>query len=477
MSIRSLLYNLFPLLMLLANPLLAADPSVSGPWHGALELPNQSGKIEVMVELRQEGGVWKGEIDIPAQGAKDLPLEGITADGSKVKFSIAGIPGAPTFDGTLTGDEIRGTFTQGAASLPFHLERGAAEAEAPRRPQEPKPPFPYTAEEVAYTNGDVKLAGTLTIPAGPGPFPAVLLITGSGAQDRDEAIMGHKPFLVLADHLSRNGIAVLRVDDRGIGGSSGSVAASTTTDFAQDALAGVRFLKQHSKIAPQHIGLIGHSEGGLVAPLAASQSPDVAFVVMLAGTGVPGREVLARQLEVIARAGGLPEDRIRIELDHQQRLLRALQPGKDPAALEASVREAAKANVATMSEEDVKMAGGAEAVIEGQVKALGDPWIRYFVNYDPRPALRKVKVPVLALNGTLDLQVIPDQNLPEIEKALKEAGNPDVTVRTLPGLNHLFQPAKTGSPGEYAMIETTIDPTVLDLVTQWIQQRFAAPKR
>lgn len=179
MSIRGLLYSLFPLLMLFGNPLLAADPSASGPWHGALELPN--GKLEVMVDLKQESGVWKGDIDIPAQGGKDLPLEGIAVDGSKVKFSIAGVPGAPTFDGTLTGDEIRGTFSQNGASLPFRLERGAGEAEAPRRPQEPKPPFPYKAEEVAYTNGDVKLAGTLTIPAGSGPFPAVLLITGSGA--------------------------------------------------------------------------------------------------------------------------------------------------------------------------------------------------------------------------------------------------------------------------------------------------------
>ena len=477
MPTRNWLRNLFPLLMLLTNPLSAADPSISGPWHGEIELPSQMGKLQVMIELRQEDGTWKGDIDIPAQGAKDLPLDGITVDGSKVKFSIAGIPGAPTFDGTLADGEIRGTFSQGGASMPFRLERGAAEAEALHRPQEPKPPFPYTAEEVAYANGDAKLAGTLTIPAGPGPFPAVLLITGSGAQDRDESIAGHKPFLVLADHLSRNGIAVLRVDDRGVDGSSGGGAGATTADLAQDALAGVRFLKQHAKIAPERIGLIGHSEGGLVAPLAASQSPDVAFIVLLAGTGVPGREVLARQLEAIARTGGLPEDRIKIEVDRQQRLIRALETGKDPAALEASLREAAKANVAAMSEEEVKMGGGAKAMIEGQVKALGDPWLRYFVNYDPRPALRKVKVPVLALNGTLDLQVIPDQNLPEIEKALKEAGNPDVTLRTLPGLNHLFQPAKTGSPGEYAMIETTLDPSVLDLVTRWIQERFAAPKR
>jgi pimeloyl-ACP methyl ester carboxylesterase len=459
------LLTLVPCLTQAADP-----PSVAGHWEGEIELP--TAKLQVMVDLTQEAGAWKGDIDIPLQGAKDLPLEGITVDGSKVRFVIANIPGAPTFDGTLENGAIRGTFTQGGASIPFRLGREAVEV--PRKPQEPKPPFPYTSEEVSYTNGDIKLAGTLTIPEGPGPFPAVVMITGSGPQDRDEALLGHKPFLVISDHLTRNGIAVLRVDDRGVGGSTGSVDTATTADFAQDALAGVRFLKQHAKIAPDRVGLVGHSEGGVVAPLAASQSTDVAFIVMLAGTGVPGADVISLQSERISRAGGMAEDKIKLEADIMRRSIEIMRNEKDPAARDAKLRQLGKEALALQSPEEQ---GGGDDMLDAQVKQVTSNWFRYFIDYDPRPALRKVKVPVLALNGELDLQVIADQNIPEIEKALKEAGNPDVTIRRLPGLNHLFQPAKTGSPAEYAASDVTVDPSVLELMTKWIRERFAAPKK
>lgn len=457
------LLTLVPCLAQAADP-----PSVAGHWEGEIELP--TAKLQVMIDLTQEAGAWKGDIDIPLQGAKDLPLEGITVEGSKVRFAIANIPGAPTFEGTLENGVIRGMFTQGGASLPFRLGREAVEVS--RKPQEPRPPFPYTSEEVSYTNGDIKLAGTLTIPEGTGPFPAALLITGSGPQDRDEALLGHKPFLVIADHLTRNGIAVLRVDDRGIGGSTGSVDASTTADFAQDALAGVRFLKKHAKIAPDRIGLIGHSEGGVVAPLAASQSSDVAFIIMLAGSGVPGSEILIRQGELIGRASGSDDEAVRRFADSQRRIFEAIRSEKDPVAREARLRALIKEQFPpNMSEADQK-----EAMTAG-LQQVDSAWFRYFLDYDPRPALRKVKVPALVLNGELDLQVPADQNIPEIEKALKEAGNPDVTIRRLAGLNHLFQPAKTGNLDEYAASEITVDPAVLDLMTKWIRERFAAPQK
>lgn len=466
---RSIL--LFYLLTLVPCLAQAADPpSVAGHWEGEIQTPNAP--LQVMVDLTQEAGAWKGDIDIPLQGAKDLPLEGITVEGSKVRFAIANIPGTPTFDGTLENGAIRGTFTQGSASIPFRLGREAVEL--PRKPQEPKPPFPYTSEEVSYTNGDIKLAGTLTVPQGPGPFPAALLITGSGAQDRDEALLGHKPFLVISDHLTRNGIAVLRVDDRGVGGSTGKVDESTTADFAQDALAGVRFLKKHAKIAPDRIGLIGHSEGGVVAPLAASQSTDVAYVVLLAGTGVPGAEVITLQSERISRASGMSEENIKREDEVMRRSIEVMRSEKDPAVRDTKLRELARRGLALQSPEEQ---AGSDAMIDAQVKMVTSNWFRYFLDYDPRPALRKLKVPVLALNGELDLQVIADQNIPEIEKALKEAGNPDVTVRRLPGLNHLFQPVKTGNPAEYAASDVTVDPSVLDLMTKWIRERFAAPKK
>lgn len=345
-----------------------------------------------------------------------------------------------------------------------------------RRPQEPKRPFPYTTEEVSYAAGDVKIAGTLTVPQGPGPFPAVLLISGSGPQDRNGASYGHQPLLVIADHLSRHGIAVLRVDDRGVGGSTGNVDEATTADFARDALAGVRFLKSHPRIALDRIGLLGHSEGGVVAPLAASQSPDVAFIVLLAGTGVPGAEIVRRQAELIARAKGVPEEAIQRSQEALRRTFTVLRAEPDRAARTASLRPLGKDLLVTLSEDQIKTLGGLGAAGDAVIKGIDTPWFRYFIDYDPRPALRKVKVPVLALNGTLDLQVPPDPNLPEIKKALKQAGDRgmrgDVTVRLLPGLNHLFQPATTGSPAEYGVIETTIAPQVLDLVTAWITKRF-----
>ncbi len=355
-----------------------------------------------------------------------------------------------------------------------------------RRPQEPKRPFPYTAEEVSYPVNDgsgVKLAGTLTIPQGSGqgsgPFSAVLLLSGSGPQDRDGSLYGHQTLLVIADHLSRHGIAVLRVDDRGTGGSTGNVDEATTADFARDALAGVRFLESHPRIARDRIGLLGHSEGGIVAPLAASQSPDVAFLVLLAGTGVPGAEIVRRQSELIARSNGVPEEAIQRSQDALRRTFDVLRGEPDRAARTASLRPLGKDLLVTLSEDQIKTLGGLGAAGDAVIKGINTPWFRYFIDYDPRPALRKVKVPVLALNGTLDLQVPADPNLSEIAKALKQAGNRghrgnrDVTVRLLPGLNHFFQPATTGSPAEYGVIETTIDPQVLNLVTGWITQRFA----
>lgn len=466
-----------PLLLLLLSLIpglarAAETAAAGGHWEGEINLP-QSQMLQVMVDLEEAGGAWKGTIDIPAQGAKGLPLEQIAVDGAKVRFVITGVPGAPTFDGTIENGEIKGTFTQGGGSVPFRLGRQAVELV--RRPQEPRPPFPYTAEEVTYKNGDVTLAGTLTVPPGDGPFPAVVLITGSGPQDRDETVLGHKPFLILADHLTRHGIAVLRADDRGVGGSTGKAMESTSADFAQDALAGVRLLKAHAKIAPAKIGLVGHSEGGVVAPLAASQSPDVAFLVLLAGTGAPAPELLLKQSELISRAAGISEEAIRQEAEAMKRMFEILRSEKEPAAREAKLREVAKATLAAAAEQDVKDAGGPEAYVDGMVKGINTPWFIFFLDYDPRPALRKVTVPVLALNGELDLQVPVDMNLPAIEKILKESGNKDVTAKSLPGLNHLFQTAKTGSPAEYTKIEETMSPEVLRMISAWISERFAAP--
>ena len=285
----------------------AAVGQVDGHWEGDIEVPGTP--LHVKVDLLRDGETWRGTVDIPAQGAEDLPLFRIRvgdADGGaqRVEFAIRGVPGRPTFKGRTVGGEIRGEFEQGGASFPFRLGR---EPVALPRPQEPKPPFPYTSEEVGFANGAVRLAGTLTVPAGEGPFPGVLLISGSGIQDRDQTLFGHKPFLVLADHLTRAGIAVLRVDDPGAGASTPHPRPPTMREFAADAGAGVDFLGADSRI--RVIGLIGHSEGGMIAPMLASGRDDIGFIVLLAAPGVPGDELMRRQNERIFAAAEFPDER------------------------------------------------------------------------------------------------------------------------------------------------------------------------
>lgn len=449
---------------------------VAGHWEGAIEIPGV--KLGVAIELKLEGGVWTGSIDIPMQGARGLPLGGIAVTDSTVTFRLPGVPGDPTFDGRLADGKLAGTFRQAGQQFPFALGREAvAEAQPPKRPQEPKPPFPYRIEEVTYAGGrgvdgrPVTLAGTLTIPEGEGPFPAALLVTGSGAQNRDEELLGHKPFAVLADALTRRGIMVLRVDDRGVGGSSGSTRMSTTADFAQDAVAGVRWLRGRAQADRKRVGIVGHSEGAIVGPLAASLSKDVRFLVMLAGTGVPGGEVVLAQSDAIGRAGGASEADLKQQRQLQEEAFAMLRAGADSAAIVERGRELARLQAAALPDSLRPSAEQTEVVIVQQTASMTAPWFRYFLDYDPRPALRKVKVPVLVLNGERDLQVLPDQNLPEIEAALRKAGNRQVTVHRLPELNHLFQHAQLGAETEYGQIEETMAPQVLQLVADWILAR------
>jgi pimeloyl-ACP methyl ester carboxylesterase len=326
-----------------------------------------------------------------------------------------------------------------------------------RRPQEPVKPYPYREEDVLYDNkvSGNQLAGTLTIPSGSGPFPAVVLITGSGPQDRDESIMGHKPFLVLADHLTRKRIAVLRVDDRGVGKSTGTFATATTADFATDVEAGIAYLKTRQEIDARQIGLIGHSEGAIIAPMIAARNHNVAFIVMMAGSGVPGDDIIVAQVELLSENAGQSHAAAMKAGARQREILALLKQNQDTASLEKALRE--------------KLAGQVlESRISTAVAQLTSPWYRYFIAYDPGPALRKVTCPVLALNGEKDLQVPPMQNLPAIRKELEAAGNKNFEVDELPGLNHLFQTARTGSPEEYPEIEETISPKVLEIISGWI---------
>ena len=441
-----------------------AEDRVAGHWKGQIDIPGQP--ITVKIDLASNDSDWSGTIDIPVQGAKGLPLSDIHIEedetGVRLKFSIRGVPGNPTFDGKLQENAISGTFNQGAATFGFQLSREIMSG--PKRPQEPKPPFPYKIEEVAFQNGAVNLAGTLTLPLGEGPFPAVLLISGSGLQDRDETVFDHKPFWVLADHLSRVGIAVLRVDDPGIGKSTPHPKPPTTADFATDVEAGVAFLKQDHRIG--RVGLIGHSEGGLIAAIVASRSNDVDFVVLMAGPGVPGAELLRKQNERIFDAAGIAGERKQNLLTLLDRLFTIL-TSEDMAedaqrqGIDEIVRKQFEINGVPSVQQD-------ETQVQAAIEQALNPWMRYFLALDPRPALETIQVPVLALNGELDVQVDAEQNLTAIAAALNKGGNRNVTVHRLPGHNHLFQRAKTGLVNEYGAIEETISPEVLDLIRKWL---------
>jgi hypothetical protein len=378
--------------------------------------------------------------------------------------------GNASFTGLLTArDTVRGTFIQGA-SFPLVLVRSAAGLPVAARPQDPKPPFPYKATDVSFGSApNVTLAGTLTVPDGAGPFPAVVLVTGSGPEDRDETVFGHHPFRVLADHLARHGIASLRYDDRGVARSTGDYAHATTADFADDAAAAARFLAARPEIARGRVGVVGHSEGGAIAPIVASRDHDVAFVVLLSAPGVRGDSLLILQSRALLTASGAPPGLIAQAAMMNHRLYGAVAGARDSAEAMTRARAAAEELVASVP-------GNQQAALRAQLTAavppLATPWMRYFMTYDPRPVLRSLRVPVLALGGSLDLQVPPRENLAAIDSALAAGKNPDHTVVTLPNLNHLFQTARTGLPNEYPALEETFAPAALDAVTDWITKRF-----
>jgi pimeloyl-ACP methyl ester carboxylesterase len=356
---------------------------------------------------------------------------------------------------------LAGAFLASAAAAPASAQPAAqtaayaAASTYPDRPQTPKPPFPYTSEEVAFdSTPGVRLAGTLTLPKGPGPFPVALLIVGSGPHDRDETIFGHKPFLVLADDLTRRGIAVLRYDKRGAGGSTGRSPDVTTADFAVDARAAVAFLRTRTDIDPSRVGLIGHSEGGAIAPMVAADDPKIAFVVMMAGPGVPGDELLVAQNRAILKAAGGSEAALTAAEQANRRIYEIVKSQVSDAEAEAQVQAIL-----------VGLGQGPLQARAGAAQAAA-PWIRWWLRYDPRPALTKLRCPVLAIDGSKDLQVVAAQNLPEIRKALKD--DPDATVIELPGLNHLFQTAGTGAASEYAQIPETIAPIALTTIGDWV---------
>jgi pimeloyl-ACP methyl ester carboxylesterase len=456
----------------------ASDPHpFAGDWAGTLDAGM---KFRLVVHLALKDGAWSGTMDSLDQGANGIPISTVAIeDRKKLHFEITAIKGV--YEGTLSedGKTINGTWSQGGAALPLNFTRGdASSMPEPKRPQEPKPPFPYRSEDVTVPGpGGITLAGTLTMPEGKGPFAAVVLVSGSGPQDRDEAVFNHKPFLVLGDHLTKAGFAVLRMDDRGVGQSGGSYASATTDDFAKDAEAGVAFLKTRKEIDGHRIGLVGHSEGGIIAPIVAARSKDVAFIVLMAGVGVPGEQLLVRQSSDILRANGASESVIAINSRVSRRMFQIVKSEADSITVHTQLQAAADSAAAELGALDPTQAEMARQTMTRGIQMLASPWFRYLLKLDPAAALRNVKVPVLAINGSLDLQVAANENLGAIEKALKEGGNQDVTIVELPGLNHLLQTATTGSPMEYANIEETFAPAAMQVVSEWLLAKTSAKEK
>jgi pimeloyl-ACP methyl ester carboxylesterase len=445
-----------------------AKKGIEGTWQGSLETGGIKLRVTFHITKKKDGSL-SGTMDSLDQGAKDVPLPLVKFENGKLTIGL--VAGVANFEGKFDEEksEIKGDWKQSGLTIPLTLKR-SEKAAALNRPQEPKRPFPYAEEEVTYENkkAGVKFAGTLTLPWSGAPFPAVLLITGSGAQDRDETILGHKPFMVLADYLTRRGIAVLRVDDRGVGGSTGSTPQSTTADFVDDVLAGVAYLKGRKEINPAKIGLIGHSEGGIIAPWAASKSNDIAFIVLLAGTGLTGEEIMYLQGQSGLEKNGASKELLAFEHTIQSRLFALVRAEKDDAAVVKKSEEIMDEELNKLDEATKKDLGGVKKGFGAQSKMITTPWFRFFLTYDPRLALRQVKCPVLALNGEKDFQVDPKVNLPVIEATLREGGNKDATVKILPNLNHLFQTCKTGAFSEYATIEETLAPAALETIGDWI---------
>ena len=474
MKSSSILLTIFSIILLLimesgiimSKPLqYSTQDKIGGIWLGELEIPNSAKLRMGIVISKADNNSYKAVLNIIDQATGDIPCDEVIYKNDSLIIRIKGL--GIEIAGILDAENkiIKSEFKQRGGVLPVSFTRSDKLPEL-LRPQEPKEPFPYVEENVTFENkkAGINFAGTLTFPNSKGKFPAVILVSGSGQQDRNENIGGHKPFWIIADYLTRKGIAVLRVDDRGIGGSTGNFNQSTTGDFAEDALAGTTFLKSRREIDPKKIGIIGHSEGGIVAPLAASISSDVAFIVSMAGVFINFEDVIIDQILNQQKLLGRNDEDLELERNWRKKIYSLAKENTD------SVTAAKKLwNLYSgLTEDEIKRLNWPKGRHEAQIKQVLNPWWRYVLSLDNKAVLMKVKCPVLVTYGELDQQVNPDKNIPIIEEALKVGSNKNLTVKKFPGLNHLFQTAKTGSEYEYIQIEETFSPQALQFITDWI---------
>ncbi len=456
-------------LLILFSQSFAQHIDLTGTWEGKLSVSGIELRLVFHIEKDESG--YSGTMDSPDQGGFGIKLGKIIAENDSVIITVPSVYGS--YEGNFKSEsKLVGSWKQGAANLPLDVELQSEEnvVKAPDRPQEPKPPFPYPTREVEIENAEdgITLAGTLSIPKGSGPFPGAILVTGSGPQNRDEELLGHKPFLVLSDYLTRHGIAVLRYDDRGVGKSTGEFGSATSEDFATDALSALKTLEKFPEINKDNIGIIGHSEGGLIAPMVAASSDDVDFIVLLAAPGLNGEQILYLQSRLIARASGAEEEIIKQSVGLSKQAYQIVIDEPDSTKASDQLSALVDEYLEDLGEEEkTKAQNNRETLISG-LNRINNPWFRYFLIYEPSSSLEKVKCPVLALNGEKDLQVPPKENLEAIENALKKGGNDQYTIHELKGLNHLFQHSETGAPSEYAQIEETFAEEAMKIVSDWI---------
>ena len=435
---------------------------ISGKWLGLLKI--QGMELDLYFNISKKENNYTATMDVPKQGAKGIPVTAVELKDSTLNISVGAL--GISYVGIIQNDSlVKGEFNQRGTLLPLDLKRVDDAAGELVRPQTPKPPFPYLEEEIVFKNtkDNISLSGTLSLPKDKTNFPTVVLISGSGPQNRNSEIFGHQSFWVIADYLTRQGIGVLRYDDRGTAESEGDFSTATSFDFAEDVRAAVSYLKSRKDISPNKIGLMGHSEGGIIAPIVASEANTVNFIVLLAGPGLPGKELMLLQKATIEKAGQVPPPII----NQGQEVMggaynRVINATPDDQTLKDSLTAYFRDSYDNLIPEDQ---------LHSLVQQISSPWMMNFIKHDPAPILQKVTVPVLALNGEKDLQVPPQENLAAIEAALKKGGNTDFTTKEFPNLNHLFQNCETGLVNEYGNIEETFSEEVLSEITKWINMR------
>ncbi|WP_294286818.1 alpha/beta fold hydrolase [uncultured Chryseobacterium sp.] len=428
--------------------------TIEGSWKCELEF--QGMKLPLILNIKKNGSLYSSTMDSPKQGAKDIPVD--KTDFVNNEFSFEQKMLGANYKGKLAKGKIEGTFSQNGMQLPLTFTPDTGNGSAFNRPQTPKPPFSYHTEDITFQNPADKntLAGTLTQPENfDKNRPILVLITGSGAQNRDEELFEHKPFAVIADHFAKQGIATLRLDDRGIGGSSKGTANDTSYNFATDINTAVDYLVSKGY---RNIGLLGHSEGGMIAPMVATMNKNVKFLVLMAAPGTPIDQLLIQQNDRAGKLMGQSDDQVGQSRKVNSEIYRFIKTysGND---YEKELQQFLTKNFAGQMN---------ETAIQNIQHQTSSPWFRYFIKFNPDTYLLKIKIPVLAVNGSLDFQVPSKENLEAIGQSLKKAGNPNFKTEELPSLNHLFQEAKTGAFSEYAEIEQTISPTVLNRMTGWI---------